>query len=252
LEQYQERRLVMISQFVSDLRYAQPKACLLDLYLSEKSEKTLLFLHGGGLVAGSKSDSKQMFQEMNTLGISVISADYSMYPDTVFPSFLKDSAAAVKWMISNQCEYHYAPEYYILGESAGAYIAAMLRFDFTYLEEAGVPEGSVSGFLLDDPQPTTHYSILKSRNEDPKSIVVDEGAPIAFVSSRPGGKVSLISYDRQKAFPARWTQNALFSKTMEQFGVPHEFLTLPGDHCSAERAESGYAILPPLRRLMNL
>ena len=86
-----------------DIAYCENgmEAQKLDLWLPEKENfPVFVFFHGGGLEAGDKAD-EAFIPELVEQGIAVASANYRMYPDAVFPQFLEDAAAAVKWVFEN-------------------------------------------------------------------------------------------------------------------------------------------------------
>jgi acetyl esterase/lipase len=57
-------------------------------------------------------------------------ADYRLYPQVRYPSFIEDSAHAVAWTLKEVQHYGGDPKrVYLMGHSAGAYNAAMLALD---------------------------------------------------------------------------------------------------------------------------
>jgi acetyl esterase/lipase len=67
-------------------------------------------------------------------------ADYRLYPEVKYPTFLQDNAAAVAWVKNRMAtETGTAPNaLYFVGHSAGAYNAAMLAFDPRWLAAQGL------------------------------------------------------------------------------------------------------------------
>ena len=109
----------------------------LDYYKTENAESSPLFIyfHGGGLECGDRGNGTPIaFEYLASRGISVVSADYRMYPSAHFPDFLTDSAECVAWCVKNLSY----SELYVGGQSAGGYISMMLAFDKRYLAAHGI------------------------------------------------------------------------------------------------------------------
>ncbi|MGL1530619.1 alpha/beta hydrolase, partial [Vibrio parahaemolyticus] len=71
-----------------------------------------------------------------------------IYPD-LYPSFLTDSAAAVRWARDHAGEYGGDPRrLFLAGHSAGAYNAVMLGLDGRWLAAVGMnPKTDIAGVV---------------------------------------------------------------------------------------------------------
>ena len=98
-----------------------------------KTDKTLLFFHGGGYVLGSVETHHNFVASMSVyLGIKIYSLEYSLSPENKFPIALGDAKNAYLRIMQE-----YANEKIILcGDSAGAHLAAALSYD---LCESNIP-----------------------------------------------------------------------------------------------------------------
>lgn len=88
----------------------------------------LLWIHGGGLVIGSaKQDDRLCAETAAELGVTVVSVEYRLAPESPFPAALDDALAAWHWMRRHATDLSIDPDRIALGgESAGAGIAAAL------------------------------------------------------------------------------------------------------------------------------
>ena len=132
---------------VSQSPHAQPVTIVygesarqrLDLYPGLKLEKgrpVVVFFYGGAWASGSRKDYGFIARTFNDLGYVVAIPDYRLTPETVYPGFLHDSAAAVRALVSQVQEYGGDPNRIVLaGHSAGAYNAIMLAVDPRWLGE---------------------------------------------------------------------------------------------------------------------
>lgn len=114
----------------------------LDLYRPVKASgalPVLVFFYGGGWDSGRREDYRFAGEAYAAQGFLVVLPDYRLVPETRFPGFIQDGAAAIRWAQDNATRFGGDPERIVLaGHSAGAYIAAMLALDPQWLERAGV------------------------------------------------------------------------------------------------------------------
>tara|TARA_B100000123_G_C25731014_1_gene429277 strand:- start:214 stop:1236 length:1023 start_codon:yes stop_codon:yes gene_type:complete len=91
-----------------------------------RTDKTLLFFHGGGYVLGSVETHHNFVASMSIyLGIKIYSLEYSLSPENKFPIALGDAKKAYLYLLQE-----YANEQILLcGDSAGAHLVAALSYD---------------------------------------------------------------------------------------------------------------------------
>lgn len=92
----------------------------------------ILFIHGGGFVGGSKSSGQIVaFAKLfASHGYVVFSIEYRMINDGgMFPNNILDCKCGLGWFHGNAAAYRLDPDRVaVMGESAGAYLSAMLAF----------------------------------------------------------------------------------------------------------------------------
>ena len=109
----------------------------------------VVFFYGGGWVKGERGSYGFAARAFASRGYVVVVPDYRLVPETRFPGFIDDGAAAVRWAQDHAAEYGGDPKQILLsGHSAGAYIGAMLALDRHYLDAAGVKTGAIKGAAL--------------------------------------------------------------------------------------------------------
>lgn len=208
-------------KIIKNLTYQETigNAGKLDLYLpeGEKSTALLFFFHGGGLEEGDKEDISGICKELASRGIAVASANYRMYPEARYPQYIEDAASVVAWGKTHVREWIAYDRVVVGGISAGAYLSMMLHFQPRFLEEKQVEESWIDGYIFDAGQPTVHYNILRERGRDPRSVRVDEAAPIYYLdgeNTRAKKQFFLILVS-DKDIPGRREQNELLIQTMK-------------------------------------
>ncbi len=87
----------------------------------------LVYLHGGGWVAGSIETHDPFCRLLALLaGITIVSADYRLAPEYPYPAALEDTVRALEWTVAHAESWGASPELLALGgDSAGANLAAV-------------------------------------------------------------------------------------------------------------------------------
>jgi acetyl esterase/lipase len=159
----------------------------LDVY-SPKGEiqnlPVVVFFYGGSFQSGRRQDYRFVGEALTGRGFIAVIPDYRVYPEVKFPTFIEDGASAVSWVRNHIDRFGGDPSrLFLIGHSAGAYIAAMLALNPRYLAQVGLSSGDLRGFIgLAGP-----YDFLPRNN--PKLIEIFgahdsvETQPINFVNT---------------------------------------------------------------------
>lgn len=128
-------------QIDRSIAYGEGPRRELDVYQpkARKNAPVVVFFYGGSWQSGRKETYFFAAAALAKRGYVVVVPDYRVYPDVHYPDFLDDGAQAVAWARRNARRYGGDPgKLFIMGHSAGAYIAAMLTIDPRWLKAAGV------------------------------------------------------------------------------------------------------------------
>jgi len=116
----------------ADVRYGPHERNVFDLYLAESDTPTplLVFIHGGGFVAGDKRQvSPRLIDDMHKNGISVAALNYRFITTAPMPACYHDAARAIQFLRAHAADYNLDPERIACsGGSAGAGISLWLAF----------------------------------------------------------------------------------------------------------------------------
>lgn len=116
---------------VTDIRYGYAvRGNLLDLYRHRShppDAPTLVYVHGGSFVRGTKSrEARALLYRLASQGWVCVSAEYRLGPATTFPDHLIDLKKVLAWVRAHSEEYGVDPtSVFVAGSSAGGHIAAM-------------------------------------------------------------------------------------------------------------------------------
>jgi acetyl esterase/lipase len=133
-----------------DIPYAAGDRHSLDVYRPHQAGPApiVVFWYGGSWQYGKKERYRFVGAALASQGYVAVLPDYRVYPEVKFPGFVDDGAAAVAWVVNHAAEIGGDPRrVYLAGYSAGAHLAAMLAYDETRLTRAGVPVGTIRGFI---------------------------------------------------------------------------------------------------------
>lgn len=209
----------------------------LDIYLPDslKVSKTIIYVHGGGLVEGDKRNEhmEHFGKTFTDNGYAFVSINYNLYPNAKWPSYIEEVAHSIKFLEDNLEKYHLSRDFYISGSSAGSYIIMMLCLDKHYLKDAGADYSLIKGWVSDDGQMTDHFNVQEIElHMDPWIQRITKLAPIYYVdNSIDFSRLLLIYYDND--LPMRKEQNLLFYETVKHFNpcLDVEIIELHGTHC---------------------
>jgi acetyl esterase/lipase len=138
-------------ELLEDVAYGPLARQRLDLYLPRDPKarrRLLVFVYGGGWDAGARRTYRFLAQMMVACGFAVAVPDYRLWPEARFPDFLHDTAAAIAWLHRNASGLGGdGSRLALMGHSAGAYNAAAVALDTSYLEEAGASPSIVRGVV---------------------------------------------------------------------------------------------------------
>jgi len=121
--------------YVPSAKYADRKDRL-DLYVpaGAKSAPVVVSIHGGLLRQGDKSEETYVGQRFAAAGFVTAVISYRLSPAVMHPAHAEDAAAAIAWVKRNIAGYGGDPaQLFVIGHSAGAYLAALIALDARYL-----------------------------------------------------------------------------------------------------------------------
>lgn len=130
---------------------------LLDVYYPDGTTQplpTIVSIHGGGYVYGSKEIYRRYGMDMARRGFAFVNFNYRLAPKWRFPTPLHDTNAVMEWICKNAHRYHLDPSRIILvGDSAGAqltsqYAAMVTNPDYGALFHMTIPNITIRALGL--------------------------------------------------------------------------------------------------------
>jgi acetyl esterase/lipase len=115
-----------------DLPYASlSPAQELDIYLPDEGERlfpVILYIHGGAFALGDKRNIEVLpYLKGLSRGYALVSVNYRLSGEALFPAGLQDIKAAIRWVRANSVQYHLdGNRIAAWGSSSGGNYAAMV------------------------------------------------------------------------------------------------------------------------------
>jgi len=214
----------------SDLAYGPDARQRLDVFAPKGAAAArspiVVFFYGGSWTMGRKSEHAFVGAALAARGFVTVIPDYRLYPQVRFPQFMDDAAQAVTWVQQHADEFGGDPERLVLmGHSAGAYMAALLALDDSYLVKAGLRPHTIVGLVglsgpyALDPNTDTLRTIFAS------PFTPADWQPVRFASTRAPPALLLHGLDDKLVY-AMHTEK--LRDALSAQGVPVETHFYPG------------------------
>lgn len=222
-------------------------ANLLDVYYPDGTNcplPTIVSIHGGGYVYGSKEIYRRYGMDMAQRGFAFVNFNYRLAPRWQFPAPLEDTNAVMEWICKNAARYHLDPHRIILlGDSAGAqlasqYAAIVTNQDYARLFSFLVPDITIRAVGLN----CGMYDMVKRAAAPRSGILLDYLGKDTSANDPRFRVLESITED----FPPAYIVTACHDFLREEAKPMWEFLTAKGIDAqwkcygSHERKEIGH------------
>ena len=156
----------------------------LDVYTPQNSSDTtptLLWIHGGALIGGSRGDDRTaQFSRYLEAGYRMVSVDYRLAPETKLPEIVADIRDAIGWIHERGWQ-----RLGVVGHSAGGYLALMSG-TFEARPQAIVSfygYGDLVGPWYSEPDP---FYCKKPKVKKEEAFEYYSGPPVTAIEQRKG------------------------------------------------------------------
>jgi acetyl esterase/lipase len=220
----------------------------LDVYAQrgQTPAPTVIFIHGGGWVQGTKEESVLQLLPYMAMGYSVVNVEYRLGNVSLAPAAIEDCRCALRWVVAHAKDYNLDPARLVVaGASAGGHLAlttgmlpASAGFDRACLVPGEPRVAAIVNFfgitdvadLLDGPNKKPFpenwpYAVQWLGNQPNRLEVAKAASPLTYV--RPGvPPVISIHGDADPLVP--YSHSVRLQEALQKAGVAHELVTIPG------------------------
>ena len=220
--------------------------CKLDVYTKRSITKplpTVLLIHGGGWVAGTKEGTMMMALPYLEMGLAVVNVEYRLAKSSLAPAAVEDCRLALRWVFKNAKEYGFdTTKIVVTGGSAGGHLALMTGMldatdgfdmpkDWDYSGVQPKVAVIINWFGITDVKDLLtgpnrqNYAVFWIGNQFNKDELALRVSPLSYVRKTlppiltiHGDKDGLVPYDQAVRLHAKLTAA----------GVQNKLITVPG------------------------
>ena len=187
---------------MDNISYGDSEAHLTDIYCLKTAvgrNPTIVSVHGGAWVAGSKETYQYYCMSLAQRGFTVVNCNYRMAPETQFPGAIADINLLFTWIMEHGSEYHIdTNNLFIVGDSSGGqitsqYVTLLTNPEFQKLFPFTPPDGltiracalncgvyDAKGYILSDPGAPIHYYVGEQTKEKLEAMDTTKYITAAF------------------------------------------------------------------------
>jgi acetyl esterase/lipase len=210
---------------------------------------TVIFIHGGGWVQGTKEGSLLRALPYIAMGYSVVNVEYRLANVSLAPAAIEDCRCALRWIVAHAKDYNIDPDRLIVaGESAGGHLAlttgmipTSAGFDRTCQTPTEPRVAAIVDFfgitdiadLLDGPDKKPFpeswpYTVQWLGNQPNRADIAKASSPLTYVRAGVPPTIA-IHGDADPLVP--YSHSVRLQEALQKSGVPNELVTVPrGGH----------------------
>ncbi|OTG67911.1 alpha/beta hydrolase [Acinetobacter sp. ANC 4470] len=186
-----------------NITYMQEPKLTLDVYQPKnvtqlEARPTVVWIHGGGWVSGSKEHAGGYFKLLADQGYNVVSVQYQFAPEAIYPNQLLQINQALKFITEHAQQYHInANQIYLAGDSAGANLVshyAALISNPTFAQQSKftplIQRAQIKGLILH----CGIYDMNAFVNTAPDKLKLIEWGVFSLVQSYTGNKKDDVAF----------------------------------------------------------
>ena len=226
-------------------------------------QPTLIWIHGGGWVAGTKESAVMSLMPWFEMGWNVVNVEYRLGRVSLAPAAVEDCLCALRWVAANAKQHDFdVTKLVVSGDSAGGHLAlttGMIPESAGFDRQCpGVPLPKVAAIvnwygitdvadLLDGPNRRS-YAVAWLGSMPDRAEVAKRVSPMQFI--RPGlPPILTIHGDADPTVP--YQHGVQMDAALGKAGVPHQLLTIPGGKHGGFTPGERVTIYETIRAFLN-
>lgn len=207
---------------------------------------TLIYIHGGGWVGGSKEGSALNVLPYVAMGFAVVNVEYRLAEVSLAPAAVEDCRCALRWVTAHAKDYNLdISRLVIAGNSAGGHLALTTGmipgdagFDRQCLSPTAPKASAIVNFygiadvadLLEGPNKKPFpengpYTVWWLGNATDREALAKRVSPITYVRA---GQPPVISVHGDADPTVPYNHSVRLHDALKKAGVPNELVTIAG------------------------
>ena len=243
--------------------------CKLDAYVRNSSAgpvPTVLYIHGGGWVAGTKEAAVMNIFPYLEMGFSVVNVEYRLAKVALAPAAVEDCRLALRWVFKNAKTYGFdTTKVIVTGGSAGGHLALMTGmldasagFDWPKDWDAATPNPKVSviinWFGITDVNDllsgvvTPNYAAAWIGNQLNREAIAKRVSPLTYVRKNLP-PIFTVHGDKDQLVP--YNHAVRLHEALTKAGVVNQLVTIPGGKHGGFSPEEMLNIISGIREFLK-
>ena len=238
----------------------------LDVYTPREAAgplPTLIYIHGGGWVRGTKESNVLRLLPYLEMGWAVVNVEYRLGPVSLAPAAVEDCRCALRWIIRNAEEYNFdISRLVVSGNSAGGHLSlttGMLPASAGLERQCPGQEELKVAAIVNWYGITDVVDLLEGENERSYAVAWLAGMTDREAVAR---RVSPLTYVRADLPPVMtihgdadptvpYTHATQLKEALDQAGVSNELVTVPGGGHGGFTSEEMIDIFTKIRSFLS-
>jgi acetyl esterase/lipase len=220
--------------------------CKLDAYVRNNPghvTPTVIYIHGGGWVGGTKESGLMYILPYLEMGLSVVNVEYRLARVSLAPAAVQDCRVALRWVFKNAKQYGFdTTKIIVTGGSAGGHLALMTGmlnpsdgldaptdWDYSGVEPKVAAIVNWYGItdvndLLSGPN-KQDYAVNWLGSLPDRENIARRVSPLTYVHK---GLPPIFSVQGTKDQLVPYTHGVRLHEALTNAGVPNQLVTIPG------------------------
>ena len=220
--------------------------CKLDVYARRNAKEpipTVMYIHGGGWVAGTKEGAVMNILPYLERGLSVVNVEYRLARISLAPAAVEDCRNALRWIFKNAKQYGFdTTKIIVAGASAGGHLALMtgmlqasdgfdLPTDWDYATVQPHVAAIINWFGITDVKDLLsgknmqNYAVDWIGNQPNKDELAVRVSPMTYIR-KDLPPIFTVQGDKDQLVP--YEHGVKLHEALTKAGVPNEHMTIPG------------------------
>lgn len=201
---------------------------------------TLVYIHGGGWVFGSKEGAFTQFIPYLQRGWRVVNVEYRMYSSSLAPAAVEDTRCALRWVFNNADQWKFDTSKIVLtGHSAGGHLSLITGMlpkgtpldNHCYDEKEMKVAAIINWYGISDVNDLLagpnlkNYAVMWMGSQPNAAAVAKSVSPISYVRA---GLPPILSVHGDKDDVVPYAHSRDLHTKLTEAGVKNQLVTVPG------------------------
>lgn len=211
---------------------------------------TLVFIHGGGWIFGSKEGAVLNFLPYMEMGWTIVNVEYRMASQSLAPAAVEDTRCALRWVLRNAKQYNFDTNKIVLtGQSAGGHLSLITGMlpngtgldNNCYGDEELKVAAIINWYGISDvndliqSKNLKNYAVMWMGSQQNAAEIAKRVSPLTYVRA---GAPPILSIHGDSDSVVPYSHSVRLHEALDKVKSPNKLITIKGgDHGGFSQAE---------------